>query len=153
MTVNSLVAALIRRHLEWDRHAEKFDQMEIGLAVLVELMERCTVEEAREFGHGSARDVVMPWMENMFVNLTYENVIEFIRRFSKYTHLFRFEDSVSGREHVILLRHPLGLKWSELYGGALSEIFEKELGIKLKLTVGRETCVARFELQDAPSEH
>jgi hypothetical protein len=146
MTVNSIVSKMVRRYVEWDRHAEKFDTMEIGPAVLTELMERNTVDEARELGRRSTRDVIRPWMEYIFVSITFDNAIEFLRRFSKYTHRFHFEDSVDGREHAILIRHPLGLKWSAYYGGALSEIFEDALGIKIKLTIGPETCMAKFEL-------
>jgi hypothetical protein len=144
MSVNSLVGQMARRYVEWDRHSEKFNRMEIGPAVLVELMERYTMEEARELGRQSARDVIRPWVEYIFVNYTYENLVEFLRRFSKYTHRYQFEDSVSGREHVVLVRHPLGLKWSSYYAGALGELLGEGLGIKTKLTVGPETCTAKF---------
>jgi hypothetical protein len=152
MTVNSIVSRMVRRYVEWDRHAEKFDTMEIGPAVLTELMERQTMDEARELGRRSARDVLRPWIEHIFVNFTFDNIIEFVRRFSKYSHRFHFEDSVDGRKHVILIRHPLGLKWSAYYGGVVSEIFEDGLGIKIKLTIGPETCIAKFELPATPEQ-
>ena len=63
-----------------------------------------------------------------------------------YTKRFDFEDSVAGRRHLIMLRHPLGLKWSAYYGGMLTEIFDKGLGMKTEQTIGPESCAAKFEL-------
>ena len=88
-----------------------------------------------------------PAVESIFVDFSLANVIEFLRRFSQYGGRYQFEVSDEGRKHVILMRHSLGLKWSAFYEGLLGGILE-ELGIKAKLTVGPETCMARFEFQE-----
>jgi len=151
MTVNSIVNKSVKQYVEWDRHAEEFELVEIGPALLNKLMKRQTLDEARELGRQGAKDVIIPSIEHVFVNLTYRNVIEFFRRFSKYTRRFNFEDTAEGRTHVVLIRQPMGLKWSAFYGAMLDEILE-ELGIRAKLTIGPETCIARFELEEIPEQ-
>jgi hypothetical protein len=44
------------------------------------------------------------------------------------------------------------LKWSAFYEGALRVFFEEDLGIKIALTIGPETCVAKFDLPPTPEQ-
>jgi len=145
-TVNAVVNRAIRRYVEWDRHAQRFGMMAVRPAMLSVLMERQSIEEAKELGRQSAKNSMRPAVESMFVDFTLPNVIEFLRRFSVYGGRYQFEDSVEGRRHVILMRHTLGLKWSAYYEGILSGIFEDELGIKIKVTTLPEVCIGKFEL-------
>ena len=150
MTVNFIVNQSVRRYVEWDRHAEKFDFVEIGPALLAELIGRQTLDDARDLGRQAAKNIIRPSVEYIFVDFRLENVIELFRRYSKYSRLGHFEDSVEGRKHVLLIRHSFGSKWSAFLEGLLRGVLEEELGIKAKLTTGPETCVARFELQATP---
>jgi hypothetical protein len=146
MSVNAIVNKLVREYVEWNRYNEKIHIMEVSPTLLTELMERCSLDDARELGRRMSQDLVRPSIEQMFVDFTFDNVVEFLRRFSLYTKRFDFEDSVEGRRHLIMLRHSLGLKWSAYYGGMLSDILEKGLKIKIEQTIGPEASSARFEL-------
>ena len=146
VTVNSIVNKSLRKYVDWDRHADKFGMLVVRPAVLAELMERQSLDEARELGRLSVKNGLKPTISYMFVDFSLPNVIEFLRRFSKYSGRYSFEDSVDGRKHVILMRHALGLKWSAYYEGVLKGIFDDELGIKIKVSVGPETCIGQFEL-------
>ncbi|MGD0638404.1 MAG: hypothetical protein ABSA72_10245 [Nitrososphaerales archaeon] len=146
MSVNAIVNKLVREYVEWDRYNEKIHIMEVSPTLLTELMERCSLDDARELGRRMSQDLVRPSIEQMFVDFTFDNAVEFLRRFSLYTKRFDFEDSVEGRRHLIMLRHSLGPKWSAYYGGMLSDILEKGLRIKIEQTIGPETSSARFEL-------
>lgn len=146
VTVNAIVNQSIRKYVDWDRHAERFGMMDVRPAILASLMEKQTVEEARESGKTAARDSMKPAIEYIFVDVTLQNSIEFLRRFSKYGGRFEFEETVDGRKHAILLKHPLGMKWSAYYEGILKHLFEEELGIKVRMSVTPEACVATFEV-------
>ena len=146
MSVNAIVNRLVREYVEWDRYNEKIHIMEISPTLLTELMERCSLDDARELGTRMSEDLVRPSIEQMFVDVTFDNTVEFLRRFSLYTRRFDFEDSVEGRKHLIMLRHSLGLKWSAYYGGMLTDILEKGLKLKIEQNIGPEACSARFEI-------
>jgi hypothetical protein len=146
MSVNAIVNRLVREYVEWERYNEKIHIMEVSPTLLTKLMERCPLDEARELGRVMSRDLIRPSIEQMFVDFTFDNTVEFLRRFSQYTRRFDFEDSVEGRKHLIMLRHSLGLKWSAYYGGMLAEILEEGLGIRIEQSIGPEACAAKFEL-------
>jgi hypothetical protein len=146
VTVNSIVTRSLRRYADWDRHAERFGMMAVRPAMLVELMERHTLDEARQLGRLSAKDSMRPAVEYIFVDFTLPNVVEFLRRFSKYGGRYQFEDSPEGRKHVILMRYALGMKWSAYYEGMLKCIFEDEVGIKIKVSASPEVVIGKFEL-------
>lgn len=144
-TVNAVVNRAIRRYVDWDRHAQRFGMMAVRPEMLSILMERQSLEEAKELGRQSAKNSMRPAVESIFVDFTLPNVVEFLRRFSTYGGRYQFEDSVEGRKHVILMRHALGLKWSTYYEGILKGIFEDELGIKINVNVLPEVCMGKFE--------
>ena len=146
MSVNAIVNRLVREYVEWDRYNEKIHIVEISPSVLTMLMERYPLDEARALGRTMAKDLVRPSIEQIFVDYTFDNAVEFLRRFSHYTRRFNFEDSVEGHKHVMMLRHSLGVKWSAYYAGMLQEILEEGLGIKIQQTMGAEFCAAKFEL-------
>lgn len=145
-TVNRIVNAALRRYSDWDRHAENFDLMETGPFLLTELMAAKSVDEAKELGRRTAKDVMRPLIELMMGDFSFSSVLEFLRRAAKYTHRYNFEEIVTGRQHLLLVRHPMGLPWSAFYEGALRELFEDGLGLKIKVSIGAEACVARVEV-------
>lgn len=145
VTVNSIVTKSLRKYVDWDRHAEKFGMLMVRPALLNDLMERQSLEEARELGRLAAKNSMRPAVEYIFVDFSLANVIEFLRRFSKYSGRYSFEESADGRKHVILLRHSSGPKWSAYYEGMMRGILEQELGVKIRVTAGPEVCIAQFE--------
>jgi hypothetical protein len=155
MSVNAIVNRSVRQFLEWDRHAERFGIMQVSPTLLATLMIRVPLDEARDLGRVLAKDVVRPSIEDMFPDFTFENAMEFFRRFAVYTGRFQFEDRSEGRKHVIVIRHPLGSKWSAYYEGMLEGILHGELRIKVEQVVGPETVVMKFDLPEAsgPSQH
>lgn len=146
MTVNSIVGRQVRRYVDWDRYTEKFHMVEISPDLLQEMMSRYTLDEARQLGRKMSKDVIRVSIQAIFVNVTVENALEFLRRFSLYTRRFEFEDSVEGRKHVLLLRHSMGDNWSAYLGGLIEELFEVGLKVKTRQTVVPEACTVEFEL-------
>ena len=90
MSVNAIVNKLVREYVEWDRYNEKINIMEISPTLLTELMERCSLDDARELGRRMSQDLVRPSIEQMFVDFTFDNTVEFLRRFALYTETLRF---------------------------------------------------------------
>src|SRR5208337_1704808 len=138
MAVNAIVNRAVRRYVEWDMHAERFDIVEVSPTLLIALMTHTQVDEARMLGRTMTKDVILPSIEDMFGEFTFENIVEFLRRYSTYARRFHFEDRADGLKHVVLIRHSLGLKWSAYYAGVIDGILVDALGIKVEQTVGPE---------------
>ena len=146
VSVNTLVNRLLRKFVDWDVHARRFGMTTLRPAMMVQLMERQSPEEAVELGRSAVRDSAKSAVESMFVDFTPTSAIEFLRRFGLYAGRYEFEHSEDGRKHVILIRHGSGLKWSLYYEGVLRGIFEDGLGYKIQVRSTPDTCIARFEV-------
>jgi hypothetical protein len=107
------------------------------------------LDEARELGKTMSKDLMKASIESIFFEFTVDNAIEFFRRLSLYTGRFSFEEIAEGRKRVIVARHSMGLKWSAYYAGWIEEVFQRELGIKIQVDIGPETCSVKFELPAA----
>lgn len=145
VTVNAVVSRAVRRYIEWDKPSQRFGVMTISPEMLSILMERQSVEEARELGIQTAKNLMRPAIESMFVDFDLTSSVELLRRFSVYGARYQFEHKVNGRKHIIVLRHGLGARWSSFYEGLLEWTFE-ELGIEIKVTAHPHVCTGKFEL-------
>jgi len=153
MTVNAVVNRSVRRFLEWDMHAERFGIMQASPTLLTTLMIRMPLEEARRIGRALAKDIVRPSIVDMLGEFTFENTMEYFRRFAAYAGRFQFEHRIEDRKHVIVIRHPLGSKWSAYYEGMMDGTLHGELGIKIEQEVGPETVVTKFILPETPERN
>jgi predicted transcriptional regulator len=145
VTVNSLVNRSLTKFVDWDIHADKFGMIALRPALAIELMERQSVDEARELGRKAARDSARQAVEFLYIGVTLPNVIEFLRRFGRYGGRYDFEESREGRKHVILLRQAMGLKWSTFNEGLVRGLLEDEMGLKIEVSVSPDLCLARFD--------
>ena len=146
VTVNSLVTRALRKLVDWDVYAEKFGVVSMTPWLVVQLMERQTLDEARELGNRVARQSARQATETIFAEFTLQTALGFLRLFGKYGGRFEFEDTVDGRKHVVLIRHGQGLKWSTYYEGVLRGFLHDELGLAIEVNVSQDACLARFEL-------
>ena len=146
VTVNSLVNKTLRKFVDWDVYAEKFGMVALTPNLLVDLMERQTEIEARELGRRAARQSARGAIESIYAEFTLASALGFIRLFGRYGGRYKFEDTVEGRKHVVLIRHGHGLKWSSYYEGIIRGLLEDELGLKVDVQVTPDVCLARFEL-------
>jgi len=146
VTVNSLVNRALRKLVDWDVYAEKFGVVSMTPWLALQIMEKQSVDEARELGNRVARQSARQAIETIFLDFTLANTLRFLRLFGRYGGRFEFEDSTEGRKHVVLIRHGQGLKWSTYYEGILRGLLEDELGLSIKVQVSLDVCLARFEL-------
>lgn len=68
MTVNSLVNRALRKLVDWDLYAEKFGIGSMTPWLYVQLMERQSLDEARELGNRVARQSSRQAVEGIFVD-------------------------------------------------------------------------------------
>jgi len=146
VTVNSLVNRSLRKFVDWDVYAEKFGIAAMTPWLFVELMEKESIDEARELGRRVVRQSARQAIETIFLDFTVTTALGFIQLFGKYGGRYSYEDSVEGRRHVVLIRHGHGLKWSSYYEGMFRGLLEDELGLTIKVRVTPDACLARFEL-------
>jgi len=145
VTVNSIVNRSLRKLVDWDVYTEKFGMVAMTPWLSIQLMERQSLDEARELGRKVARQSARQAIESIFIDFNLGTTLGFLSLFGKYGARFDFEDSVDGRKHVILIRHGQGLKWSTYYEGILRGLLEDELGLKIDVRVSADSCLARFE--------
>jgi hypothetical protein len=146
VTVNSLVNRSLRKLVDWDVHTDKFGMATLTPSLLIKLMDRWSLDDARALGREGARDSAKQAVELVRVDLTLPNLIQFLRRFGQYGGRFKFEEITEGGRHAVLIHHRTGLKWSAFYEGFLRGLFEDELGVKIDVEVSPDTCIAKFEL-------
>ena len=148
MSVSALVNRALRHLIEWDRVAELFEMMTFTPALVEDLFEKLSVDEARQWGRSTANQLAKSMVTLMFGEFDVVHVIEGLRRLGTETNTFRFDDRVSGRKHKMVIRHGRGTKWSAYYEGMLRGIFEDGLLIHLDVSTTKDNCLASFTTED-----
>ncbi len=149
ITMNSIVARALRRFAEWDVYAERFDFVTVPSALLTRMMSLVPDEEVPELGRWAGgnltRDLVVFW----FKHVSLDTVLEAMKLVgSKYGRAFEFEHSSDGNEHVIVVKHNRGAKWSIFYDQSFKTVFKELLSMELKSDFTENQVV--FRAQSSP---
>jgi hypothetical protein len=130
-SVNAIAERALRKLVEWDRLAESAGLVVISPVTLGRLMEPQTPVQARELGEFVGNEVWKPIIISRFGTITLETVLKTIELISRYMGRFDFIYSTEGTKRVVTVRHSGGIKWSEFYAGAATNLFSKTLGIPI----------------------
>ena len=146
ITESSLVNRILKKYVEWDRHAVKFRFVLLSadaFRTLLELMDDKTLTNAAEtINFEYLEALTLFW----FKKITLDTVLETVNLLGKYSGLFEHElDHVDG-SHAITLKHGLGKKWSSYVGALISQFIKKELNVLPNIVCTDETAVITFRL-------
>ena len=146
LSFSSLAARCLRRYVEWDVAAPEFGIVAAPRLLLNELSHTSKEDDLERLGRRIAREVLGPGTQFMMGEFNVANAIEVLRRASIYGRNFGFDmmDGHDSRNHVLVLKHDQGLRWSRYYRGILDEAFGVLLGQTIRLTVTDALCVAQL---------
>jgi hypothetical protein len=133
ITMNSIVASALRRFAEWDVYADRFGFVTVPSTLLTRMMSLISDEDVRELGRWAGgnltRDLVVFW----FKQVSLDTVLEAMRLVgSKYGRAFEFEHSSISNEHIIVVKHNRGIKWSIFYDQSFRTVFRELLHKEVK---------------------
>jgi len=117
-SVNYVVNSAIREAVEWTTVIPKLGFATFPKYITDKLLDRLTDEECEALGRQIGREFLKPFVEYRFEKPTFEDYIETIREFAKYTGQFKVLTKSRGEgKFVLILEHGSGAKWSHLYKG------------------------------------
>jgi hypothetical protein len=112
ISINSLVTSLVTRYAEWDRYTEKIGFISLPHEVIKLIIESTDDEKikqlAERFGSRHGEEYMMFW----FKRLSPDTFLDQLALFCRYAGLAKYEIETDERDHVIVLHHELGRKWS-----------------------------------------
>ncbi len=143
---NVLLNLILRRHVESYRYEEK-----IGVIVLPKVAFRNILENsdesiiekiARDQGREDPREMIR--FSGNEINLG--SFLKFLSQLSRYNNWFSYEHSMIGNEHIIILHHDMGARWSKFMGGYLSEAVQNLFGAVIQVEEQNSYVSLRFTL-------
>jgi len=146
-SVNVIANRTLRKFVEWDRPAGKIGMMQISRQELVKLMDTLTVDEARAQGSWVGIDVVEPVVRYLHEEMNLDTFVRLVDLLARYSGRFRFDHTVAGGKHVMVIHHSMGPKWSAFYEGAGSRVLKDLLHIDMVSSTTDEICSFEFTLE------
>jgi hypothetical protein len=149
ITASSLINRIIKKYVEWDRHAQKFKLVTIpaeNFRFLIEHLDDKTLTESVEI---VVSDELEPLMLFWFKKISLHTVLETVNVLGKYAALFEHEVDYRDGSHVITLKHGLGKKWSTYIGHIISQFIKKELNVVTEIICSDETAVITFKFESS----
>jgi len=146
-SVNVIANRTLRKFVEWDRTAEKIGMMQISRQELINMMDTQTVDEARTLGSGVGIDILEPQVRYLHAEMNLDTVVRFIDLFARYSGRFKFDHTVVGKKHVMVISHSMGPKWSAFYEGAGTKVLKELLHIDVITRATDELCSFEFTLE------
>ena len=144
-SVSAAVNKALQKFVDWDRANATRGMVSVPSKLLNRLMSEQSPEEARKLGRWAGSQLFIPNMKAQYTTVTTEVAVRGMSMLSSYGGRFEFDHRLTGRTHLILIRHSLGRNWSSYYAGALESILGEFLKKKLKLRVTADLCLCQFE--------
>jgi hypothetical protein len=111
--LNALTSSVLSKYAAWDRLAMKFGMLSLSVEVFRGILEttdeRMLVRAARRLGARTAKAGILFW----FNKLDEETFLSGVSTLFKYGRTGECEIKQKDGSHVIVIRHDLGVKWSE----------------------------------------
>ena len=151
VSINSLINQALRKLVDWDYYADKFGFAVLPTPrwmVLARLLSFTSAKEAAQMGRWAARNLAREFSVFWFKEFTVQTALKSLELLgSRYARQYEYSlhDNATGREHVVILNHGMGRKWSIYWANLVKTGFEELLGKKVKITQMRNQVVARIQ--------
>ncbi len=146
ISVSALINKIMTKHVEWDRHIEKFSFISIASetfrSILREIDDKKLENIAKDLGNSMPQAVTMFW----FKKLNLETFLKTISLFGKYSGLHTNEIEIKGENCTITFHHDLGRKWSAFLKHFLSQYVESAVGIAPQTDITDNLVVVSFHI-------
>jgi hypothetical protein len=126
VSISFIINKALRRHVEWEIYAEKFGFMMAFTAKVWRLYESFSDEEVRELGRQSAENEYSEFINFWFKKIDFDTTLKALEVLgSEYARSFKFEHSVDGSTHTIILKHDRGPRTSAFYAEMARVLFNR----------------------------
>lgn len=126
LSVNTLVVGILRKHVEWDRNAERFGCVSMTTQEYNELLSSVDEKRVREIAGHAGRNVFREGVLFWFGEFTLQNALQYIRLRCRYGRMADCELSHGGDTVTLSLHHTYcanhSLYLAEYLHGALEEL-------------------------------
>ena len=144
ISINSLVTSIITRYAEWDRYTEKIGFISLPREVLKLMNDSIDDEKIRQlaeaFGSRHAEEYMMFWFKRM----NPDTFLDQLALFCRYAGLARYEIETEGRDHIIVLHHELGRKWSIFLSHIIVQVMNNTAKIIPNFDITEYSVIFRF---------
>jgi hypothetical protein len=128
VSLNSLVKEILTRYTEWDRYAQKFGVISISGEVFRAVLEAVDPEKlqviARDMGSRIPKEASLLVFQKTSVDTYFAGLTTLL----KYGEFGEYDVKRTREGYTVLLRHGLGIKWSEFLKSSLTESAKILLG-------------------------
>jgi predicted HicB family RNase H-like nuclease len=128
ISLNTLVALILTKFVEWDRFAEEFDLVSIQRKILRSIMEGTAENKlesiATKYGSELPREGMMFW----FKEVNQGTFVSGLSNIFKYGNLAKLQVDTKNGEHLMVAQHDLGLAGSKFLKNFISAASTSTLG-------------------------
>jgi len=143
ISVNALVGAVILKFIGWDRFADQFHFIAITGDLLEAILSDLTDDEveqvANTIGTRTAEEGMKFWPAESRV----EGFITYLNNRCRYAGYGTMAYETKGVNHVLMIEHKLGRRWSIFLHHVTSNILTK-LGIVAKFDIAEDRIIIHF---------
>jgi hypothetical protein len=144
ISINSLVTSLITRYAEWDRYIEKIGFISLPREVIKLVVDSIDDEKIRQlaegFGSRHGEEYMMFWSKRLSPDMFLDQLALFCR----YAGLARYEIYSDEGDHVIVLHHELGRKWSIFLSHKLTQVMKNTIKVIPRFDITEHSVVLKF---------
>jgi hypothetical protein len=150
VSINSLINQALRKFVDWDYYADKFGFSVIPTPrwiVLARLLNVGSDQEAARLGCWAARNVMREFTVFWFKEFSVRTALKTLEMLgSRYARRYEYVLRETPRkEHVVILNHGMGRKWSIYYANLVRTTFGELLGKKVEIEQMRNQVVAHIQ--------
>jgi hypothetical protein len=151
ITESSLVNRIVKKYVEWDRHAEKFRLVTVPAESFRELIDQMGDKTLADYQETINTDYMEAMTLFWFKKINLNTILETVNMLGRYSGLFQHEIGYIEGNHVITLKHGLGKKWSFYIGALINRFIKKELGVVPEAICTDETVAVTFRMDSSGS--
>jgi hypothetical protein len=148
MSTNSLITSIVTRYAEWDRYAEKIGFISLPREVIKLVIDSIEDEKisrlAEGFGSRHAEEYMMFWLKKVGSQLQEDELLDQLALFCRYAGLANCEIVSEERDHITILHHELGRKWSLFLGNIFVEVMKSAGKVVPKFDITDYSVIFRF---------
>jgi len=146
-SVNALAEGVLQKFVDFDSHSEEFGYGVVKKGFLTEVFEHLTDQQVRDLGDWAGRGLGSETVRYYHPEVSLEALLSTYQdTWSKYSGLYSFKHEVRGNQHILLLNHNMGMKWSIFYEAQMKALFDKNLGMELETELSPNFVTARFKM-------
>jgi hypothetical protein len=147
ISTSALVNQMIDRTIMMTWPSEKTGALVIAHDIVRGLLDALSADEIRKVGGGSAQAHKSTAIVLYGTEQKLESVLNLLdSNYGKNAQWYRFTHTVNGRDHMVLLNHELGQKWSIFLEAYMRSFFLETLDLPLKTSYTNNAVVLEFRI-------